>query len=103
MSDSLPETERCDPRFRAVDSWDTTTGLAALWQHQLAAVAAIGPALPALATAVDAAAGLLRAGGRLGYVGAGTSGRLAAQDAAELTPTFGVAGRAGIGGGGGRS
>lgn len=52
--------------------------------------AAVGDAMPALAAAVDAIAGLLRAGGRLVYVGAGSSGRLAAVDAAECGPTFNV-------------
>ena len=51
--------------------------------------AAVGDAMPALAAAVDAIAGLLRAGG-LVYVGAGSSGRLAAVDAAECGPTFNV-------------
>jgi N-acetylmuramic acid 6-phosphate etherase len=44
-----------------------------------------------LARAVDAIVACLSAGGRLIYVGAGTSGRLAALDAAELPPTFGIA------------
>ena len=52
--------------------------------------AAVGDAMPALAAAVDAIAGLLRPGGRLVYVGAGSSGRLAAVDAAECGPTFNV-------------
>ncbi len=51
---------------------------------------AVSGALPAIARAVDAIAGALQRGGRLFYVGAGTSGRLAALDAAELPPTFGT-------------
>ena len=62
--------------------------LAALWEGQLAAVAALRPALPALAAAVVAAADRLRQGGRLAYAGAGTSGRIGVQDGAELGPTF---------------
>ena len=53
-------------------------------------VEAVGEALDAVARAVDAAAAALAAGGRILYVGAGTSGRLAVQDAAECPPTFGV-------------
>ena len=59
-----------------------------MWEGQLAAVAALGPALPALAAAVNAAAERLRDGGRLVYAGAGTSGRIGVQDGAELAPTF---------------
>lgn len=59
-----------------------------LWESQMAAVAAIGPALDALAGAVEASLPRLRAGGRLVYAGAGSSGRLGAQDGAELEPTF---------------
>ncbi|QFZ16306.1 N-acetylmuramic acid 6-phosphate etherase [Saccharothrix syringae] len=51
---------------------------------------AVGAVLPELARAVELAVGALRAGGRVHYVGAGTSGRLATLDAAELVPTFNV-------------
>ncbi|HVO52118.1 MAG TPA: N-acetylmuramic acid 6-phosphate etherase [Thermoanaerobaculia bacterium] len=51
---------------------------------------AVGAALPALARAADAIAARLEAGGRWIYVGAGTSGRLGALDAAEIPPTFGT-------------
>jgi N-acetylmuramic acid 6-phosphate etherase len=51
---------------------------------------AMGRELPAISRAVEAIVRSLRSGGRLIYVGAGTSGRLAALDAAECPPTFGV-------------
>src|ERR687891_2833835 len=51
---------------------------------------AIGEALDAIAAAIEVISGRLRADGRLIYVGAGTSGRLAAADAAECVPTFNV-------------
>jgi N-acetylmuramic acid 6-phosphate etherase len=54
---------------------------------------AVSAALPAIARAVDAIAGTLQSGGRVFYVGAGTSGRLATLDAAELPPTFGISPR----------
>jgi len=54
----------------------------------MAAVAAVRPALPAIEAAVTAAAHRLGERGRLVYVGAGTSGRIGAQDGAELPPTF---------------
>jgi N-acetylmuramic acid 6-phosphate etherase len=51
---------------------------------------AIASALPQIAQAIDAIAGALERGGRLIYVGAGTSGRIAALDASECPPTFGI-------------
>ena len=85
----LPRTEQVSARFRDLDLWDSGQALDALWEGQMAAVAALRPALPALGLAADAAAARLGAGtGRLIYAGAGTSGRLAALDSAELPPTF---------------
>jgi N-acetylmuramic acid 6-phosphate etherase len=52
--------------------------------------AAVGRALPAIARAVDAIVKVIRGGGRLIYVGAGSSGRMAVLDAAECPPTFGT-------------
>src|SRR5258707_15841641 len=52
--------------------------------------AAVGRALPAIARAVDAIVKAIRSGGRLIYVGAGSSGRIAVLDAAECPPTFGT-------------
>jgi N-acetylmuramic acid 6-phosphate etherase len=86
---TLPRTEAVSARHRALDLWDSAEAAEALWEGQMAAVAALRPALPALARAADAAAGRLAVGaGRLIHAGAGTSGRLAALDAAELPPTF---------------
>ena len=62
--------------------------LDAMYEGQRMAVAAVKPALPQIAGAVEAAAAVLRHGGRLIYVGAGTSARIGVQDGAELTPTF---------------
>lgn len=81
-------TEFADPRYRQLDSWDSLTALRAVWESQMAAVASIGAALPAIADLVEAALPRLRAGGRLVYAGAGTSIRIAVQDGTELGPTF---------------
>jgi N-acetylmuramic acid 6-phosphate etherase len=81
-------TEDVDPRFAELDAWPLPTAIEAMWDAQMAAVAAVRPALPAIAAAADEAAGTLKRGGRLVYVGAGTSGRVAVQDGAELPPTF---------------
>jgi N-acetylmuramic acid 6-phosphate etherase len=62
--------------------------LAAMYEGQVAATAAVRGTLGALATAVEDAVPALQRGGRIVYVGAGTSGRIGVQDGAELTPTF---------------
>ena len=51
---------------------------------------AVDDALPQIATACDAVADAIKAGGRVFYIGSGTSGRLGVCDAAECPPTFGV-------------
>jgi N-acetylmuramic acid 6-phosphate etherase len=81
-------TEDASARYVDLDAWDSLDILRALWEGQLAAVAAVGPALPAITAAAEAAEAGLRRGGRLVYVGAGTSGRIGVQDGAELPPTF---------------
>jgi N-acetylmuramic acid 6-phosphate etherase len=81
-------TERISPRFVDLDAWDTGEALEAMLEGQMTAVAAVRSALPAITAAVDMAASALRETGRLVYLGAGTSGRVAAQDGAELPPTF---------------
>jgi N-acetylmuramic acid 6-phosphate etherase len=81
-------TEGFDPAFADIDDWPVERILDGLLDHQAAAIAAVRRALPALTRAVNAAEPRLAAGGRLIYVGAGTSGRLGTQDGAELTPTF---------------
>jgi N-acetylmuramic acid 6-phosphate etherase len=82
------ETERASPRYSDIDRWEPADILDALIESQLAAVAAVRPALSAIERAAQAMEARLRGAGRLIYVGAGTSGRLAVQDGAELTPTF---------------
>src|SRR5579872_3529349 len=81
-------TEEIDPRFADLDAWSLTSAMEAMWEGQLMAVAAIGHALPAIAAAAEAAKVALGDRGRIVYVGAGTSGRVAVQDGAELMPTF---------------
>jgi len=81
-------TEDVDPRFADLDAWSLASAMEAMWEGQLAAAAAVGRALPAITAATSAANEALGDHGRLIYVGAGTSGRVAVQDGAELTPTF---------------
>jgi N-acetylmuramic acid 6-phosphate etherase len=89
MTVSSMTTERPSPRFADIDIWDPGDVLEAMIGGQFAAVAAVRAALPAIERAGLAMEPRLRAGGRLIYAGAGTSGRLAVQDGAELMPTFG--------------
>ncbi|WP_229428474.1 N-acetylmuramic acid 6-phosphate etherase [Microvirga pudoricolor] len=81
-------TEHFSARYQDLDAWPSLDILSAFLEGQLAAVAAVRSALPAIAEAAEAAAERLRRGGRLVYVGAGTSGRIGVQDGAELPPTF---------------
>src|SRR5436305_8740194 len=82
------ETERHSPRYSAIEAWSPGDILEAMIEGQFTAVAAVRAARPALEEAALAIEPRLRDGGRLAYAGAGTSGRLAAQDGAELMPTF---------------
>ena len=82
-------TESASPRYSTIDLWDPGEALDAMIEGQLSAVAAVHAARGALAVAAQAVEARLRNGGRLVYAGAGTSGRLAVQDGAELLPTFG--------------
>lgn len=81
-------TEDVSDRYADFDKWSAEDAVEAMYEGQLAALAAVRPALGAIAAAVDAAAKTLGDKGRLVYVGSGTSGRLAVQDGAELAPTF---------------
>ena len=81
-------TEDISPRHLDLDLWSSAEQVGALFEGQLAAVAALSPALPAIAAAVDQIAARLRRGGRMVYAGAGTSARIGVQDGAELLPTF---------------
>ena len=82
------DTERHSPRYTAIDLWSPGDILDAMIEGQFAAVAAVRAARPALEQAALAMEPRLKDGGRLAYAGAGTSGRLAVQDGAELMPTF---------------
>jgi N-acetylmuramic acid 6-phosphate etherase len=85
----LPATEGVGAGYSEIETLAPEVALRVMLESQVAAVGAVGPALPALAAAAVAVAERLRDGGRLAYAGAGTSGRIAIQDGAELPPTFG--------------
>lgn len=81
-------TETPSTRHPDLDTYATPALLEAFIDDQNAAVAAVKAVAPQLAAAVDAALPRIRAGGRLLYAGAGTSGRLGVLDSVELYPTF---------------
>lgn len=83
-------TEQARPDLVDLDERPTTEVVALLLEAEATVPAALAAVAPALARAADLAADGLARGGRLVYVGAGTPGRLAAVDAAECPPTFGV-------------
>ena len=82
------DTERPSPRYSGIDVWDPLDALDAMIEGQFAAVAAVRAARQSIQRATLAMEVRLRHRGRLVYAGAGTSGRLAVQDGAELMPTF---------------
>lgn len=90
MSDQLPQTEAVNPHTAGLDEMTTPDLVRILAAEQRAAVDAVIGVSERIATAVDEISARLRSGGRLHYVGAGTSGRLGFLDASEMPPTFGT-------------
>lgn len=84
------KTEMRNPKTTHIDKMDTLSMLQIINEENYNAVKAVENALPEIGEAVDIISEALAQGGRLIYVGAGTSGRLAVMDAAECPPTFGV-------------
>ncbi len=83
-------TEQRNPASAQIDTLPTDQMLAVINDEDARIAPAVRAALPAIAQAVDATTEALRAGGRLFYIGAGTSGRLGVLDASECPPTFSV-------------
>lgn len=81
-------TEAAAARFATLEDWSSLDLVEGIVEGQFAAIASVHAARETIADAVDRAAQNLERGGRLFYLGAGTSGRIATQDAAELLPTF---------------
>ena len=87
-----PQTERRNPRSRGLDSMPTRRLLELINDEDARVAPAVRRVIPAITRAVDLVVDRLSSGGRLFYVGAGTSGRLGVLDAVEWRPTFGVPG-----------
>jgi N-acetylmuramic acid 6-phosphate etherase len=81
-------TEQVNPNSANLDQLSALEIVELFNQEDAKTIAAIGAAKVELATAIDRTAASLRQGGRLFYIGAGTSGRLGVLDAAECPPTF---------------
>ena len=88
--DELPMTERRNRASMRLDEMPVGTVLRLMNDEDRGIPEAVGEALPQIAAAVELLVEAWREGGRLIYVGSGTSGRIAALDAAECPPTFGV-------------
>jgi len=85
---SLPATERINPSTENLDLLPTIEMLTRINDEDATVAGVVRRQLPQIAKAVDAIAAGLQCGGRLIYIGAGTSGRLGVLDAAECLPTF---------------
>lgn len=86
----MTTTEQINPNTTQIDQLPTLEALRVINSEDRKVAEAVEQVLPAVARAVDGIAERLQRGGRLFYVGTGTSGRLGVLDAAECPPTFGV-------------
>lgn len=87
---ALPPTEGRQSESAGLDLLDTRELVDLLVRDQAQAAAAVRTQTSVLASAVEGIVARIRAGGRLHYIGSGTSGRLAVLDASEMPPTFGT-------------
>jgi N-acetylmuramic acid 6-phosphate etherase len=85
------KTEMRNPHSTHISAMPTEDMVALMQQENLNAVRAIDSDLHSIAKAIDAISERMQRGGRLFYIGCGTSGRLGVLDASECPPTFGVA------------
>lgn len=86
----LVPSEQVNPRTVEIDRLSTTEMLALINADDQSVAHVVGQAIPSIAVVVDRVTHALRSGGRLFYVGAGTSGRLGVLDASECPPTYGT-------------
>jgi N-acetylmuramic acid 6-phosphate etherase len=89
-AESTPLTEQENPRTAQFSSLPTAEILRLMNEEDARVTGAIAQVLPDIARAIDGIVARLDQGGRLFYIGTGTSGRLGVLDAAECPPTFGV-------------
>jgi N-acetylmuramic acid 6-phosphate etherase len=84
------KTETRNPKTKNIDKMDTLSMLKIINEDNLNSVKAVEAELENVAKAVDVISEGFKNGGRLFYVGAGTSGRIGVMDASECPPTYGV-------------
>ncbi len=84
------KTEMRNPKTTHIDKMDTLSMLKIINEENMNSVKAVEKELENIAKAVDVATDCFSKGGRMFYIGAGTSGRIAIMDAAECPPTYGV-------------
>jgi N-acetylmuramic acid 6-phosphate etherase len=89
-SETLPITEQENPNTSDLSSRSVIEIVRLMNDEDMLVAPAVGLVLPHVARAVDAIVERMKAGGRLFYIGTGTSGRLGVLDASECPPTFGV-------------
>jgi N-acetylmuramic acid 6-phosphate etherase len=87
---NLPVTEQENPRTAGIDKLPTLEIVRLINEEDKLVAAAVEKVLPQVAKAIDRIVERLKDGGRLFYVGTGTSGRLGVLDASECPPTYGV-------------
>ena len=90
LADSIPLTEQENPRTEQISSLSTADIVRLMNDEDVRVPAAVAEVLGAVTRAIDQIVQRIQAGGRLFYIGTGTSGRLGVLDAAECPPTFGV-------------
>jgi len=83
-------TEQANPASAGIDGRSTTEILRIMNEQDAMVAGTVAAEIPQIARAVDLIVGAIRTGGRVFYMGAGSSGRLGVLDAAECPPTFGV-------------
>ena len=89
-TDSLPVTEQENPRSQNLSSLPTADIVTLMNEEDASVATAVGRVLDSVTRAVEQIVARLNSGGRLFYIGTGTSGRLGVLDASECPPTFGV-------------
>jgi len=87
---TIPITEQENPRTAEIDKLPTLNAIRLINDEDKTVAFAVEKVLPEIAETIDKIVERLQNGGRLFYVGTGTSGRLGVLDASEIPPTFGV-------------
>jgi len=90
MMSNFIKTTESPSQYQALENQSVAELLTNMNQEDMAVPLAVTPIIPKIATFIEALVPRFEAGGRLFYIGAGTSGRLGVLDASEIPPTFGI-------------